>query len=280
MAIIPSNTQFRGDTTGVTIVDKGSSSTNARAEYFTMQDIADTVGGVPADNISGTGTANKLAKFTGAHTIANSLLNDNGTSVWNTGAGGSVLNVAFGNEALIANTGTSNSAIGYESLKRNTSGGQNTAIGQQTLGYNTTGGSNTANGYRALFRNTTGSNNVALGTQSLQENLVGISNVAVGHQALYNNTSSNNTALGAAASFANTNGEFNVAIGRQASQLNTSGNNNVSVGYQALYNNQASSNTAIYNPSGSEPDVTVSNVMSKSKINAESEIDCVMYVEA
>ena len=89
MAIIPSNTQFRGDTTGVTIVDKGSSSTNARAEYFTMQDIADTVGGVPADNISGTGTANKVAKFinntaTGAHTIADSLLNDNGTSVWNT----------------------------------------------------------------------------------------------------------------------------------------------------------------------------------------------------
>ena len=40
MAIIPINTQFRGDTTGVTIVDKGSSLTNARAEYFTMADIA------------------------------------------------------------------------------------------------------------------------------------------------------------------------------------------------------------------------------------------------
>jgi hypothetical protein len=43
MAIIPNNTQFRGDTTGVAIVEKGSSQTNSRAGIFTMDDIVETV---------------------------------------------------------------------------------------------------------------------------------------------------------------------------------------------------------------------------------------------
>ena len=43
MAIIPSNTQFRGDTTGVPIVEKGSAQTQARAGIFTMADIAQSV---------------------------------------------------------------------------------------------------------------------------------------------------------------------------------------------------------------------------------------------
>ena len=42
MAIVPSNTQFRGDTTGVPVVDKGSAQTNSRAEYYTMADIAES----------------------------------------------------------------------------------------------------------------------------------------------------------------------------------------------------------------------------------------------
>ena len=49
MATIPSNTQFRGDTSGITIVEKGSSQTNNRAGIFTMQDFIDTIGTVPAD---------------------------------------------------------------------------------------------------------------------------------------------------------------------------------------------------------------------------------------
>ena len=34
MAIIPSNSQFRGDTTGVPIIQRGSAQTNDRAGYF------------------------------------------------------------------------------------------------------------------------------------------------------------------------------------------------------------------------------------------------------
>ena len=44
MAIIPSNTQFVGDTTGVPIQELRSDQINALSEAFTMQDIIDTVG--------------------------------------------------------------------------------------------------------------------------------------------------------------------------------------------------------------------------------------------
>ena len=71
MAIIPSNTQFRGDTTGVPIVEKGSSQTQGRAGIFTMQDIIDTTGGV-------SGTAGKVAKFATPTSLGDGLLNDDG----------------------------------------------------------------------------------------------------------------------------------------------------------------------------------------------------------
>lgn len=45
MAIIPSNTQFVGDTTGVPIQELRSAQINAMSAPFTMQDIIDTVGG-------------------------------------------------------------------------------------------------------------------------------------------------------------------------------------------------------------------------------------------
>ena len=38
-------------------------------------------------DITGSGTASKVTKWTAAGAIGNSLLNDNGLSVWNTGSG-------------------------------------------------------------------------------------------------------------------------------------------------------------------------------------------------
>ena len=74
---------------------------------------------IPSNNITGNGTINKVAKFTGANTIGNGLIDDNGTSVNNTGAGGVVTNTAFGVDALIKNTsGNSNTAIGREALSK------------------------------------------------------------------------------------------------------------------------------------------------------------------
>ena len=121
MAIIPSNTQFRGDTTGVTIVDKGSSSTNARAEYFTMQDIIDTTGGV-------SGTAGKVAKFATATTLGDSLLNDDGASVWFGGARSNFGVTVYGYQAMTVGGGQFNTAIGGESQAINDTGIYNTSL--------------------------------------------------------------------------------------------------------------------------------------------------------
>ena len=46
MTQIPNNAQFRADTTGVPIVEKGSNSTKSRSQFYTMQDIADSVASV------------------------------------------------------------------------------------------------------------------------------------------------------------------------------------------------------------------------------------------
>jgi Chaperone of endosialidase len=88
----------------------------------------------------------------------------------------------MGSQALAANTGYDNTAIGFQALSGNTSGSSNTAIGSNallattgsfnvgigwdTLGGNTSGNSNTAVGYGAGFTNSTGSSNTALGAFS------------------------------------------------------------------------------------------------------------------
>ena len=76
---------------------------------------------LPIDNITGNGTINKVTKFTGTNTIGDGLIDDNGTSVNNTGAGNIASNTAFGLDALISNTtGAFNTASGANALQNNT----------------------------------------------------------------------------------------------------------------------------------------------------------------
>lgn len=70
---------------------------------------------------------------------------------------------AFGNIALAANTGNTNSAFGHKTLTLNSSGYDNSAFGALTLQNNTTGAANTGFGAAALSTNTTGSGNTAIG---------------------------------------------------------------------------------------------------------------------
>src|SRR4029434_3067007 len=72
-------------------------------------------------------------------------------------------NTVLGNDALLNNTGISNTATGFAALHRNTIGSFNTANGVQALYSNTTGDNNTASGYLALFWNTIGSDSTASG---------------------------------------------------------------------------------------------------------------------
>lgn len=72
-----------------------------------------------------------------------------------------------------AGTGSSNTAVGINTLYKNTTGASNIANGYNALCENTTGYNNTANGYRALYRNTTGYNNTSNGCSTLYSNTKG-----------------------------------------------------------------------------------------------------------
>jgi hypothetical protein len=100
--------------------------------------------------------------------------------------------------------------------------------------------SNTILGYQALKTNTTGANNVALGYQALTQNTSN-NNTAVGYQALQINTNNNNTAVGYQSLFSNTNGNSNIAVGSYALNNNNVGINNTAIGYDAGNNTSTSS---------------------------------------
>lgn len=200
---------------------------------------------IPSDNITGTGTVNRLAKFTAPNVIGDSLIFDNGASVNNTGAGDNTSNTAFGGDALINNTdGVNTSAFGAKALENNATGVNNTGIGTNALTSNSSGDSNVAVGAQSLRFNATGSQNAALGYQSLYENTDGINNSAVGRNSLLNNTSgSENTAIGenagtfiADGSTANQTGSQNVFIGTETKANADGDTNEIVIGYNAIGN--------------------------------------------
>ncbi|MEO2180430.1 MAG: hypothetical protein ABGW86_04025, partial [Candidatus Poseidoniia archaeon] len=136
--------------------------------------------------------------------------------------------VGLGIEALVATTGTNNTAVGAKSLQFNTSGIDNTALGRSALQSNVEGQNNTAVGSMSLFTST-GSGNTAIGRSALQSNTTGSSNVALGSYAhLSNSTGSNNTALGAGTLIWN-GGSNNVAVGAGAGS-DSGGSNNTYLG--------------------------------------------------
>src|SRR5687768_15811630 len=77
-------------------------------------------------------------------------------------------------------TGTYNTAIGLNALRKNKDGSNNTVIGQEAMNWNSSGSNNTAQGRQALFDNTTGSDNTAIGNNSLYSNTTGYDNTANG----------------------------------------------------------------------------------------------------
>jgi trimeric autotransporter adhesin len=155
-------------------------------------------------------------------------------------------NTVLGDDALLNNTASDNTAIGAAALKSNTTGFQNTATGWVALFNNTTGTGNTATGATALLNNTTGNANTATGNGALSNNTTGFENTAIGDAALLSNTTGNhNMAAGSGALIDNTTGNDNTAIGRTALLSNRVGNDNTATGFSALVNNRAGNgNTA------------------------------------
>src|ERR1041385_7128797 len=101
-------------------------------------------------------------------------------------------NTVLGENALLNNTGSNNTGIGFNALQSNTTGGSNTANGFCALCFNTTGFNNTANGSGALSYNTTGGNNTANGFYALINNTTGSNNIALCASAGGNLTTGNN----------------------------------------------------------------------------------------
>ena len=180
------------------------------------------------------------------------------------------LNIAIGSYALTsALTGSvyHNVAIGYESMKLNTSGYNNTAVGHRTLASNTSGRNSVAIGYNALrFLETGNDGSTAVGSDSLTAVTTGVYNVGcggstgstittgsyntlMGYGALgggSNTTSSSNVAIGYNAMATAGVKSNNVAIGKNSLFATTTGGNNVAIGLDALFNNTTSSgNTAV-----------------------------------
>lgn len=136
------------------------------------------------------------------------------------------------------NTAASNTFIGLNSGRYNTTGFANTGVGTNTLQSNTTGGNNIAMGLSALQANTVGYANTAIGISALQNNTTGIYNVALGTSALtLNTTGQTNMAIGLQSLYTNSSGIGNVAIGVSAMYYNQTGSNNVAIGVTALVNN-------------------------------------------
>jgi hypothetical protein len=138
---------------------------------------------------------------------------------------------AFGIQALQANHGDGNTAIGLLGLSSNVDGVENTAIGLSALALNNKGNGNTASGSFALNLNTTGNDNTATGLSALGNNKTGNNNTAFGTGALFSNTIGiENTASGFQALMKSIGGSHNVAVGTNAGANLTNGNANIYLG--------------------------------------------------
>ena len=154
---------------------------------------------------------------------------------------------SIGYSAGSNNTGSSNTAIGYQTLSATSSSNSNTAVGYRALAVATTGNSNTGIGSGALVANTTGIGNSALGVDALSAIISGSYNTAIGYLALGNSDSASyNTALGQQTGLTVSTGANNTLLGYSAGfngGVNlTTGSNNILIGYQAAPTSASVSN--------------------------------------
>jgi Collagen triple helix repeat (20 copies) len=223
--------------------------------------------------IVGSGTANKLPKFTRTNRVGNSIITDNGKIGINTNTPGAMLQVngtgkftdtltittmpnedssnraattAFVKNVLLAPVTINNNALSWN-INGNDNADENSFIGGNNL--------NTLN-FRLLGRRAglINEGNTSLGYIALRNNY-GAGNTAIGRTALENNASGQyNTALGDGALSGNDNGYGNTAVGEGAGQNSRNGNSNTTLGQGA--------------------DVEYENLENATAIGAHSRVDC------
>jgi len=247
---------------------------------ITTQDIANLGN---ASGVEGSGTINRLPKFTASSTIGNSAFFDDGTNqgtetttavnrfIMSANASiakifsfrsGNLPRWAFrvdGTESG-ANAGADLAIRRYDDagtfidapMTMDRSDGTISVLKDATINGVRIGrgagsiASNTAVGFEAGYSNTSSGGITAIGYQTLRLN-TGSNNTAVGFSAMVaNTTGGGNTAVGREALKSNTSGANNVGFGIGTLELNTTASNNVAIGYAALNSNVTGlSNTAL-----------------------------------
>ena len=220
-----------------------------------------------AGNISGSGTATRVAFWDGA-TSLNSNANlywDNSNSRLGIGltlpsqqleiTGNFRLPVTTttagiiyaGANPFIHNFGTYNNFIGEYSGNLTLSGAiSNNAIGDSTLNSITGGNYNVAVGQGSLKSVTTAQGNIGIGYRTGRSLVTNGYNTIIGYQAGMSSTADRNTFLGCETGYVNSTGLRNTFTGHQAGYANTSGNYNTFIGgISGGVNATGSNNTAL-----------------------------------
>ncbi|MDF1696913.1 MAG: tail fiber domain-containing protein [Saprospiraceae bacterium] len=160
-------------------------------------------------------------------------------------------------DPAVFNSGSSNTAYGFQTLSENTSGFQNTAIGFGAMTDNLTGTSNVGIGFSALNKGISGTSNIGIGKSALRSNLHGDFNVAIGSDAMNTtNTAERSIAIGSTAAVNDSSSVDNVYVGFGAGRgtvFATDGfdrKENVMIGSYAGYYNQTNGNVFLGHQAG------------------------------
>ena len=235
-----------------------------------------------AVNAAVSGTTSKIAKFTAANVVGNSIMTESGAKIQVAGAveitgqadtnqlvvkghstqtSGQIViqtsaaaelariyvlanySIGIGYQAGQNVTGADNIAIGKSALSTQTSGTANIAIGSTALrDANSSAHDNTAIGPRALEACTSGQYNFAIGNTNLYQATTAQSNTAIGTNALLSTTGGQNTGIGAFAGYYLTTGADNQFIGF-ASGMSCTGSRNIAIGSEAARTSSTSAFT-------------------------------------
>ena len=220
----------------------------------TTQDIADLGN---ASSVSGSGTINRLAKFTASSTLGDSAFFDDGTNqgTETTTAVNRFIMSANASIAKIFSFRSANLprwAFRVDGTESGANAGADLAIRRYDdagtfidapMSFDRSDGTAsilkdaTINGVKVGRGAGSIASNTALGFESLLNNTTGTQTTAIGYQALRTNNGDYNTAVGYASLYSNTAGYVNTGIGRQSLFSNTTGNENTAVGLNSMYSN-------------------------------------------
>lgn len=176
------------------------------------------------------------------------------------------------------NNNNNNTAVGYETLKDNTSGTRSTAIGSQSLYKNTDGYQNTAVGVNSMHENTLSYNNTAFGMNALYSQVISGTlngsggwtsydgdNTAIGVSSLYFTNGAANTG----GSSGTRSGSWNTAVGLNALRYNTTGYYNTAIGVQAgVYFNASTGQPAASTDGGPNTAIRCTFLGSETRCNS------------